>query len=216
MWFLASWKLLVSCRCRGLRVQTPWHLSHFVATELRDSSTFRLIRCSAFATSVMQACLARSNLTARQAFKRAHNLSGDTKGSRGFFHGPPATSSSLRRRSFRPSIDTTTSALSKSMGLPTASLQNQRVREFHPTSAMAYRAFIALGSNVGDRIRSIEGACAWMDSRPFIKVLRTSRLWETKPMYVLEQDKFVNAVCEVRPTSHQLCTCSRVNRLRPT
>jgi 7,8-dihydro-6-hydroxymethylpterin-pyrophosphokinase len=30
-----------------------------------------------------------------------------------------------------------------------------------------------------------------------IKILRTSCLWETDPMYVLEQDKFVNGVCEV-------------------
>lgn len=30
-----------------------------------------------------------------------------------------------------------------------------------------------------------------------IKILRTSSLWETDPMYVLEQDKFLNGVCEV-------------------
>ena len=57
-------------------------------------------------------------------------------------------------------------------------------------------AYIALGSNMGDRIAWIEKACNEMDARG-IRVKRTSSLWETEPMYVLDQDKFVNGVCEV-------------------
>jgi len=59
-------------------------------------------------------------------------------------------------------------------------------------------AYIALGSNMGDRIAWIEKACNEMDARG-IKVKRTSSLWETEPMYVLDQDRFVNGACEVRP-----------------
>lgn len=58
------------------------------------------------------------------------------------------------------------------------------------------KAYIALGSNMGDRIGWIEKACTEMDRRG-IRVCRTSSLWETEPMYVLEQDKFANGVCEV-------------------
>lgn len=58
-------------------------------------------------------------------------------------------------------------------------------------------AYIALGSNLGDRVTEIEKACHEMDARG-IKVKRTSNLWETEPMYVLEQDRFVNGACEVR------------------
>lgn len=58
--------------------------------------------------------------------------------------------------------------------------------------------YIALGSNVGDRIRNIERACAEMRQRG-IDVLRTSNLYETEPMYYKEQDRFLNGVCEVRP-----------------
>lgn len=58
-------------------------------------------------------------------------------------------------------------------------------------------AYIALGSNMGDRIGWIEKACNEMDARG-IKVKRTSSLWETEPMYVLDQDRFVNGACEVR------------------
>lgn len=57
-------------------------------------------------------------------------------------------------------------------------------------------AYIALGSNLGDRVAMIERACREMDARG-IKVKRTSSLWETEPMYVLNQDRFVNGACEV-------------------
>lgn len=60
-----------------------------------------------------------------------------------------------------------------------------------------HRAFIALGSNVGDRVEMIEKACLEMD-RANIKVKRTSALFETTPMYVLDQATFVNGACEVR------------------
>lgn len=59
-----------------------------------------------------------------------------------------------------------------------------------------HRAFIALGSNLGDRVEMIEKACLEMD-RAGIKVKRTSSLFETTPMYVLDQGTFMNGVCEV-------------------
>ncbi len=58
-------------------------------------------------------------------------------------------------------------------------------------------AYIALGSNLGDRVAEIERACNEMDKRG-IKVKRTSSLWETEPMYVTDQDRFLNGACEVR------------------
>lgn len=63
-------------------------------------------------------------------------------------------------------------------------------------TAKTHIAYIALGSNLGDRISMIERACNEMSQRG-IKVKRTSGLWETEPMYVLDQDKFLNGVCEV-------------------
>lgn len=59
-----------------------------------------------------------------------------------------------------------------------------------------HTAYIALGSNLGDRINWIERACNLM-SKKGIKVKRTSCLWETTPMYVTEQENFVNGACEV-------------------
>ncbi|EEP77308.1 conserved hypothetical protein [Uncinocarpus reesii 1704] len=59
-----------------------------------------------------------------------------------------------------------------------------------------HRAFIALGSNMGDRIAVLEQACREMEAKG-IKIIRTSSLFETAPMYVTNQDPFVNGVCEV-------------------
>jgi 2-amino-4-hydroxy-6-hydroxymethyldihydropteridine diphosphokinase / dihydropteroate synthase len=59
-------------------------------------------------------------------------------------------------------------------------------------------AYIALGSNLGDRIGWIEKACKQMSGRG-IKIKRTSCLWETEPMYVIDQGSFINGVCEVSP-----------------
>lgn len=72
-----------------------------------------------------------------------------------------------------------------------------------PEAPRKRMAYIALGSNMGDRIGWIEKACNEMDARG-IRVKRTSSLWETEPMYVLDQDRFVNGACEVRQSCVRL------------
>ena len=82
----------------------------------------------------------------------------------------------------------------------------------------SHRAFVALGSNVGSRIEMIEKACLEMD-RVGIKVKRTSSLFETAPMYVLDQDPFINGVCEVSPLDHLWPSITRAtgrNYARPS
>ena len=67
----------------------------------------------------------------------------------------------------------------------------------------ANQAFVALGSNVGDRVGMIEAALRAMEDRK-IKIIRTSSLWETKPMYVVNQEDFINGVCEVNSPRSEL------------
>lgn len=74
-------------------------------------------------------------------------------------------------------------------------------------------AYIALGSNLGDRIAEIERACREMDARG-IKVTKTSSLWETEPMYYADQDRFVNGVCEVRAHTRLPCRVNELTRTR--
>lgn len=71
------------------------------------------------------------------------------------------------------------------------------------------KAYIALGSNVGDRIGHIESACHELN-KAGLRVLRTSSLYETRPMYVEDQGNFINGACEIslkeNETPQQLLT----------
>ena len=59
-----------------------------------------------------------------------------------------------------------------------------------------HRAYLALGSNLGNRVEMIESAVRDMSERG-LTVLRTSALYETKPMYLENQESFINGACEV-------------------
>ncbi|TGZ85037.1 Dihydropteroate synthase [Ascodesmis nigricans] len=56
--------------------------------------------------------------------------------------------------------------------------------------------YLAIGGNVGDRWKNINDAMTEL-SRRGVKVLRTSSLYESEPMYVTDQPKFLNGVCQV-------------------
>lgn len=58
------------------------------------------------------------------------------------------------------------------------------------------RAMIAFGSNLGDMVGHIEEALKEMARRQ-LKVKSVSGLYETDPMYVTNQQRFLNGVCEV-------------------
>ncbi|KAL8763895.1 MAG: hypothetical protein Q9194_007222, partial [Teloschistes cf. exilis] len=72
----------------------------------------------------------------------------------------------------------------------------QRARRDNAPIFGRSRAFIALGSNVGDRTKTMEDALLEMGRRD-LKVLRTSSLYETEPMYKTDQPPFMNGVCEL-------------------
>jgi 2-amino-4-hydroxy-6-hydroxymethyldihydropteridine diphosphokinase/dihydropteroate synthase len=69
-------------------------------------------------------------------------------------------------------------------------------------------AFIALGSNIGDRFRAIEDACISIDEDDDMQIVETSPLYETAPMYVEDQGNFLNGVCKVCQ-SEQSCLLDR-------
>ena len=58
-------------------------------------------------------------------------------------------------------------------------------------------AAIALGSNVGDRAANIEAAVQALSEADGCKLVDTSFLYETAPMYVLDQPHFLNAACRI-------------------
>jgi 2-amino-4-hydroxy-6-hydroxymethyldihydropteridine diphosphokinase len=58
-------------------------------------------------------------------------------------------------------------------------------------------AFLGLGSNVGDRLATLQRAVDLLSAEPGIRVRRSSRVWETDPVGGPEQPDFLNAVVEV-------------------
>ena len=75
-----------------------------------------------------------------------------------------------------------------------------------------YHAAIALGSNLGDSFRNIEYALRLLEylpqeehldgiDLPFVRIIDTSFLYKTKPMYLTDQPAFINAACMVYSSS---------------
>ena len=57
-------------------------------------------------------------------------------------------------------------------------------------------AYIALGSNVGDRLSNLQRAIDALKSE--LNVVKASAVYETAPMYVVDQPAFLNAAIEAQ------------------
>jgi dihydroneopterin aldolase/2-amino-4-hydroxy-6-hydroxymethyldihydropteridine diphosphokinase/dihydropteroate synthase len=77
----------------------------------------------------------------------------------------------------------------------------------HPVGL--HLAAIAIGSNLGDRFANIEEALRLLEDaellaslndfeKPVLRIVDTSFLYETAPMYVTDQPDFINGACLVR------------------
>jgi 2-amino-4-hydroxy-6-hydroxymethyldihydropteridine diphosphokinase len=62
---------------------------------------------------------------------------------------------------------------------------------------MGRTAYLALGSNLGDRERYLREALARLPRAPGVNSLRASRVYETEPMGVTDQPRFLNLVVEI-------------------
>ena len=57
--------------------------------------------------------------------------------------------------------------------------------------------YIGLGSNEGDRFKNLQRALQLLSKDPRIEVEKVSSIYETEPLGYTNQNKFLNAVCEV-------------------
>ena len=79
-----------------------------------------------------------------------------------------------------------------------------------------HKVAAALGSNLGDRFANIETALRLIehppeilseaDEKAYATVVDTSFMYETEPMYVTDQPKFINCTCLVG-LSFPSCAC---------
>lgn len=78
-----------------------------------------------------------------------------------------------------------------------------------------HTAVLALGANLGDRARYIEAAVSSLDAHPSIRVVDTSFLYETAPMYYIDQPRFLNGACKISTSlsPHALLdVCQQIER----
>ena len=64
---------------------------------------------------------------------------------------------------------------------------------------MGTKAYLALGSNLGDRLENLREAVRLLDATEGIDVVRSSRIYETEPVGP-PQPSYLNAVIEVETT----------------
>ena len=62
------------------------------------------------------------------------------------------------------------------------------------------RAYVGLGSNLGDRERTIRRALDELAAEPGIRVVAVSTLIDTEPVGPIEQPRFLNGVVELETT----------------
>ncbi len=62
---------------------------------------------------------------------------------------------------------------------------------------MSERAFLGLGSNIEDRLAHLRDAVRLLRDDEGIRIIRSSRIWETDPVGGPPQSDFLNAVIEV-------------------
>ncbi|MFD1957193.1 2-amino-4-hydroxy-6-hydroxymethyldihydropteridine diphosphokinase [Paenibacillus thailandensis] len=72
-------------------------------------------------------------------------------------------------------------------------LPNEKV-----TMPEAHWAYVALGSNIGDREALLREAIESLDCRPGIRVRRVSAIYETEPVGYTDQPSFLNMVIAVQ------------------
>lgn len=58
-------------------------------------------------------------------------------------------------------------------------------------------AFLGIGSNLGDRLTNLQGAVDLLHGEPGLRVLASSRVWETVPVGGPPQPDYLNAVIRV-------------------
>jgi 2-amino-4-hydroxy-6-hydroxymethyldihydropteridine diphosphokinase len=62
---------------------------------------------------------------------------------------------------------------------------------------MGTKAFIALGSNLGDRLNFLRGSVDLIDNDINCRVIEESSVYESKPFGIENQENFLNAVIEI-------------------
>ena len=78
---------------------------------------------------------------------------------------------------------------------------------------MLHTAYLGFGSNVGDRLDTLQHAADLLDAETTIRVEASSRVWQTDPVGGPEQPDFLNVVVRIEtdlPPMELLAACNRI------
>ena len=74
-------------------------------------------------------------------------------------------------------------------------------------------AYLSLGSNLGDREGMLRKALESLEDPPRLHVRRVSRIYETEPMVVRDQPRFLNLVAEIETAFLPMQLLARTSRI---
>lgn len=95
----------------------------------------------------------------------------------------------------RSSFLTTPTVSASSLPLSTSVVGLISKEESLKSHVSPHVVYLALGSNLGDRVKHIEFGLSELSAKATL--LDTSFLYETRPMYVVDQPLFLNAACKI-------------------
>jgi 2-amino-4-hydroxy-6-hydroxymethyldihydropteridine diphosphokinase len=81
---------------------------------------------------------------------------------------------------------------------------------------MMVSAYLGIGSNLGDRLSNLQGAVDLLNAEPGVRVVASSRVWETDPVGGPPQPDFLNAVARVDTELAPLDLLAACNRTEVT
>jgi 2-amino-4-hydroxy-6-hydroxymethyldihydropteridine diphosphokinase len=71
------------------------------------------------------------------------------------------------------------------------------LKRFSSKEGTKARAFISIGSNLGDRVTNLEKAIKGLSGNPAIKLIKKSSFYESRPWGRTDQPLFINCAIEV-------------------
>lgn len=80
-------------------------------------------------------------------------------------------------------------------------------------AAFKYRVHLAVGSNIGDRYHNIHQALQRLSMNDTVRLVRTSYLYETEPMYVVNQSAFLNGAVEIETDLEPIQLLRRIKQV---
>ncbi|KAI7822649.1 Dihydropteroate synthase-like protein [Gamsiella multidivaricata] len=83
-------------------------------------------------------------------------------------------------------------------GLPGLSADSKLQIRGPVPAHLTHEVYLALGSNMGDSAANLTNALKMLEQGENVRVVDTSFMYETPPMYVTDQPPFLNAACKIK------------------